>query len=310
MSSSDVSGILGEYMLKGWVLTDRTCPNDGCVTPLLRSPNGRTPIHHFCARCDVIPNSHSGHQRPSLQLVSSTVPTSTSSASSDSHLSGTSTPPTEISSSLSSPTFALPPETAESRRRREQSDRASTEIGKRLLKGWTMMAEECPNLQCVGVPLVRPPRSSETTDPNLECVICATRYVINADWAGRQTLIPAVSEPIGLSSDSLGRSATLTPPGARQLMNSSPLPIPLKAPETHSRPVEESNSLISILNTTMFTLERTLQSLSSKLAALSDGIIPLDPAAIGSTADAITKTAQALTQVKQLHWNEMQSMMP
>ncbi len=59
----------------------------------------------------------------------------------------------------------------------------------------------------------------------------------------------------------------------------------------------------------MFTLERTLQCLSSKLAALSNGHIPLDPAAIGSTADAITKTALALTQVKQLHWNEMQSMM-
>lgn len=59
-----------------------------------------------------------------------------------------------------SPEFELPPESEASRRRREQSDRASSEIGKRLLKGWAMLAEECPNTDCYGVPLVRPPSSS------------------------------------------------------------------------------------------------------------------------------------------------------
>lgn len=88
-------------------------------------------------------------------------------------MSRASTPPTEISSGLSSPTFALPVETAESVRRRQQSDAASAEIGKRLLKvhnviffscaflknlkGWAMLADECPNSRCFGVPLVRPP---------------------------------------------------------------------------------------------------------------------------------------------------------
>lgn len=72
---------------------------------------------------------------------------------------------------VSSPTFALPVETAESLRRREQSDAASSEIGKRLLKGWAMLAEECPNVICYGVPLVRPPKAGGGKDPRMACPI-------------------------------------------------------------------------------------------------------------------------------------------
>ena len=50
-------------------------------------------------------------------------------------------------------------------RRRQQSDRASTEIGNRLLKGWAMLADECPNIECYGVPLVRPPKPGGGKDP-------------------------------------------------------------------------------------------------------------------------------------------------
>lgn len=91
-------------------------------------------------------------------------PASLSNSSSESYTSRTSTPPTEISEAQSSPTFAPPPETAETRRRRAQSDRASSEIGKKLLKGWTMLGEECPNENCYGVPLVRPPKSGIDKD--------------------------------------------------------------------------------------------------------------------------------------------------
>ena len=89
---------------------------------------------------------------------------SLSNSSSESYTSRTSTPPTDISEAQSSPTFAPPPETIETRRRREQSDRASSEIGKKLLKGWAMLAEECPNETCYGVPLVRPPKSGIDKD--------------------------------------------------------------------------------------------------------------------------------------------------
>ncbi|KAJ7781325.1 hypothetical protein B0H16DRAFT_1497965 [Mycena metata] len=128
MSSRDVSAILGQYMLKGWVLTDQRCPTVGCSVPLMLSPTGKTPVVHFCASCDGGPDS----LPPAPQAESS---------SSSSHFSRSSTPPTEMSSTLSSPVFAPPAETEESRRRREQSDQASTAIGQRLLKGWAMLAE-------------------------------------------------------------------------------------------------------------------------------------------------------------------------
>jgi hypothetical protein len=56
-------------------------------------------------------------------------------------------------------------DTEDIRRRREQSDRASQEIGTRLLQGWTMLADECPGADCYGVPLVRPPKAGGEKDP-------------------------------------------------------------------------------------------------------------------------------------------------
>ncbi|KAF8897457.1 hypothetical protein BD779DRAFT_1490993 [Infundibulicybe gibba] len=160
MTLSDVSDKLGEYMLKGWVLTDQSCPTLGCTVPLMRSPKGRSPAIHVCVKCN-----SSAPKRPEPLSAPDTSP----SISSNSHASRSSTPPTEVSSTLSSPIFAPPAETDESRRRREQSDRASSEIGKRLLKGWAMLGDECPNARCYGVPLVRPPKPGGEKDPRKVC---------------------------------------------------------------------------------------------------------------------------------------------
>lgn len=70
-----------------------------------------------------------------------------------------STPPTDISPPRS-PEFTLPPPTQEQLARREQSDRAAQEIGSKLLQGWTMLGDECPNPTCYGVPLVRAPNDT------------------------------------------------------------------------------------------------------------------------------------------------------
>lgn len=105
--------------------------------------------------------------QPTLSTATSTQSNSSSTNSSSTHESNSrpSTPPTELSSALSSPTFAPPIDTEEIIRRRQQSDQASAEIGKRLLKGWAMLGEECPNIRCYGVPLVRPPKGGEERDP-------------------------------------------------------------------------------------------------------------------------------------------------
>ena len=48
--------------------------------------------------------------------------------------------------------------TPQQQARQEQSSRASTEIGARLLKGWTMLSDECQNSTCYGIPLMRAPK--------------------------------------------------------------------------------------------------------------------------------------------------------
>ena len=88
---------------------------------------------------------------------------------SSTHYSRSLTPPTEESHGPGSPTFALPAETEESIRRRQQSDFASAEIGNRLLKGWAMLADECPRSTCHGIPLVRPPKTGRDKDPRKVC---------------------------------------------------------------------------------------------------------------------------------------------
>ncbi|KAK0206495.1 hypothetical protein DFS33DRAFT_593460 [Desarmillaria ectypa] len=295
----EISKHLGEYMLKGWVLTDRTCQNSGCNIPLMRSPSGRTPVIHYCVSCDEKPGTLAN-----LPPVSTT--SSSSSASSASQITRISTPPTEVSSGSSSPTFVLPPETEEGRRRREQSDMASVELGKRLLLGWAMLGDECPNAQCFGVPLVRPPKAA-ARDTNKECVVCGSVYVTETDWAGREQLVLLDSAPPPQAE----KAAT----EARQVPKlSTPFPkIPVKSatpanaaisrgPDTHL------NTTLPLLRDAIKALEHTIQMLTLKLNALSDGRIPIDPLAISNTANAISKTTQALTHVKQLEWSEMQNM--
>lgn len=193
------------------VLTDRTCTKCSKV-PLMRSPTDST--IYFCANCDGGPPSATSSNRTARPAThpgpAQSEGSSSTSMDSTSHPSRPSTPLTEMSSTMSSPTFAPVLDTAEMLQRRQQSDRASAEIGQRLLKGWAMLADECPNNQCYGIPLVRPPKSGAERDPRKvprdlniflyaklttrrvpqECVICRTVYIDAPDGSGLQQLAP------------------------------------------------------------------------------------------------------------------------
>ena len=138
---------------------------------------------------------------PCLTFADSIPSVSSSATSMQSPPSRVSTPPTELSQRSESPEFVLPPETEETRLRRAQSDRASSEIGQLLLQGWAMLAEECPNSGCYGVPLVRAPKAGGAVDDkkvrrllyNLfgsqhaqKCVICGNTFVSQIDSQGRE----------------------------------------------------------------------------------------------------------------------------
>ncbi|KAG6918935.1 hypothetical protein DXG01_010590 [Tephrocybe rancida] len=312
-SVADVSSKIGEYMLKGWVLTDQSCKSPGCSVPLMRSPNGRIPIVHLCVDCD----DASGESRINPAMTASD---SASSAASDSNFSRPSTPPTEISSTLSSPVFAPPADTEESRRRREQSDTASAEIGKRLLKGWAMLGDECPNIRCYGVPLVRPPKAGGEKDPRKECVICGGVYLTETDWAGRERLVLTNSE---ISQPNNSSTATILLPAetnqtqheaqshiqSSHVSTSGTLAQPTAVTPTlrlqHENKVTDSPGL-QALEKSATALQSSLLALSARLTTISGPQALIDPSSIGVTADAISKVTQALTYVRQLQlqWGE------
>ncbi|KAG1833051.1 hypothetical protein EV424DRAFT_1013952 [Suillus variegatus] len=315
MSTSivDVSSKLGEYMIKGWVLTDTTCPSPACCgVPLMRSPSNGSPVTHLCVNCN------GPQQSTSTQSNSS----STNSSSTHESNSRPSTPPTELSSALSSPTFAPPIDTEEIIRRRQQSDQASAEIGKRLLKGWAMLGEECPNIRCYGVPLVRPPKGGEERDPRKECVVCGTVYVTDVS-EGWQRLVPAPPAIGTRSSSGAGNSMSSAPmtlgsrdKGKAVMRNipsqSSPLlpasessKLTINIPKPTRDLANNSERLhASVPSTNAYSpaqaLKLSLDAISQRLAQICETANQMDVASIASAADAINKVAQALSQVRQL----------
>ncbi|EIM88276.1 uncharacterized protein STEHIDRAFT_95335 [Stereum hirsutum FP-91666 SS1] len=315
----NVSSKLGEYMLQGWVLTDKSCPK--CSIPLMRSPDGRTPQTWFCANCEGNETTH--HRTPS---------NSESVSNSSAHYSRPSTPPTEVSSTLSSPTFAPPIETAESIQRRQQSDFASNEIGKRLLKGWAMLADECPVSTCYGIPLVRPPKSGSDRDPRKECVVCGGMFTTEKDAHGFERLVPGETAPTvsakrqpSTSASALmvngsqdkGKAAvrgiaSLDAPSSQPTAISSANPLQgspysfdtsqATAVPNAFREVLESKPTASsqpVIDATTRSLESALAVLSNRLSCLSGQSI-VDPGRIAETAEAIGKVAQALSIVKKV----------
>jgi hypothetical protein len=93
-----------------------------------------------------------------------------------------STPPTEISDTLSSPTFAPPPNPQEIMHRRAQSDMASAEIGKLMLVGRCWLRNVPTNL--VMGSLVRPPKGSA-----VQCEGSIASQQSHSGWLGARTRV-------------------------------------------------------------------------------------------------------------------------
>lgn len=63
------------------------------------------------------------------------------------------------------PTLQLPQPSQCELQRRAQSDRASMAISEKMLQGWKLLAQECPNPTCHGVPLLKPPKARSEAAP-------------------------------------------------------------------------------------------------------------------------------------------------
>lgn len=152
------------------ILTDQACPQ--CGTPHMRSPDKSRLI------C-VLENTHMSSEGVvtlhiycvvSVMMLLSAAGMSVDSAHSDRQSSRPSTPPSSRSIDGDSSEFSLPPPSAEMLRRRQQSDLASSRIGQKMLQGYAMLADECQNIECFGVPLVRPPRRDGRVQARKVCL--------------------------------------------------------------------------------------------------------------------------------------------
>ncbi|WRT68238.1 uncharacterized protein IL334_005214 [Kwoniella shivajii] len=165
----NTSAILGEYMLKGWTLTDLHC-TDCRVTPLMREPSaqaereGRDRIQ-FCASCDGRPEG-----RPSASASASSSTTST--------ISPPAIPARSVPSSETTTSTEIDEHSSEKRARSDQADDAASSISSLLLKGYSLLGDNCPNSQCRGIPLVGYPRKPDgSKDGRKMCVSCNARWI-------------------------------------------------------------------------------------------------------------------------------------
>ncbi|OWZ77610.1 hypothetical protein C365_03946 [Cryptococcus neoformans Bt85] len=179
----NVSAILGEYMLKGWTLTDLHC-SECKTTPLMREPSAiaerdnRERIQ-FCALCDGRPEGRVA-ARPAPPISRSTAEPSSSSA-------------------MASQTIQAPDSQAQSKASASEPDPAES-ISNLLLKGYSLLGENCPNPSCRGIPLVGYPRKADgSKDGRKMCVSCGGRWVeesnVPTDWV-RSAPITSTAEVV------------------------------------------------------------------------------------------------------------------
>lgn len=195
---------LGEYMLRGYTLTDLSCDSCG-VTPLMREPTvsaqreGRAPIQ-FCALCDGRPENATASGSNSTPNIGPSTSTSTSNPADG----ATATRPISSSSITDDiPAYTSPfdaPITSSSSALTSQADKAAGSISSLLLQGYSLLGTNCPNPICRGIPLVGYPKKKDgTKDGRRICVSCNGAWVDQADLEGMK-VVPPTAVAAGSSS--------------------------------------------------------------------------------------------------------------
>lgn len=253
-------------------MTDRAC--DICATPLMRTPRNQEPVKVICVAC--------GEQSEETSTKSNR--SSISRESDSQSVAGISTPATDVSGEFTVPEFPIP--TEESLHRRAQSDQASAMIGQRLLQGWAMLADECPRPTCYGVPLVRPPRSTngELSDKRV-CVICGTNnversvqgFAVVPDNATsmQKDLTKLSSSPQGLDIINPSSDARITKP-----LHYSQTPVGSDSSTAISKAIESLTMRLNTISSEEPVPYVELRTLAETLSALADALVKIRQATL------------------------------
>ncbi|KAF9121625.1 hypothetical protein BGW39_010377 [Mortierella sp. 14UC] len=152
-------------------------------------------------------------------------------------------------------------EVKERESKREQSERASRLIGQKMLQGWAMLQDPCPNPSCHGVPLLRNREKKEY------CVVCENYFQREQDLEhGKYTVVNP--EPVSAPLPPLPPAPTTLPPPPQT-------PSPALPPQHQAVASVTSPSIRAASPLTSPSMGRTQRDLAGRVS----GSIILPPAA-------------------------------
>jgi uncharacterized Zn finger protein (UPF0148 family) len=154
-SQKDVISRTGNLMLKGWKLLSVCCPL--CHAPLLSKDNEMR-----CPGCDLPVRKESGEQSSTANHHNNV-----------SHADPLNSSESEVVDDI----VDVPKSYEELRReydeRKKQSNDVSGKLGEKMLQGWVLLADSCPDMNvCGGVPLMKDPSTG-----SMVCLSCGKEYV-------------------------------------------------------------------------------------------------------------------------------------
>ncbi|KAJ2259120.1 hypothetical protein GGI13_000181 [Coemansia sp. RSA 455] len=279
-----ITGRMSKLMLRRWPMLAEQCPESGCNAPLMRDPeSGSTKCVWHDAR-ELFPDELTELEAPPMVPLHDRRKDDEKMSPKSNH------DTTMVSATIAKSVDQDILQTEESKadnlarqRKREQSDLASQLIAKRLLQGWAMIDQACPNESCYSVPLVQDREKSQL------CVVCGQRYMDEAAYVkkfGAIATTPSNSHP-GPESKPLATQAQTDMPTPATAATASSDKTAARSPELEARPAKRRHRSAAV-SVAVKALEDKLAKLSARLAEATDcrDICSISKA-IGACASAI-----------------------
>ncbi|KAJ2486276.1 hypothetical protein IWW37_005668 [Coemansia sp. RSA 2050] len=293
-----ITGRMSKLMLRRWPMLAEQCPEDGCNAPLMRDPeSGNTKCVWHDAR-ELFPDELTDLEAiPVAPLHDIRKDDEKMNPESNDDDDAMISPATAVKSADLDSIQAEESKAANliRQRKRDQSDLASQLIAKRLLQGWAMIDQACPNESCYSVPLVQDREKTQL------CVICGRRYMDEGAYVKKFGALPPAVTP----SNSHPEPASKPP--ARSVPADLPTPAvsaamasfeetAARSPDLEARPAKRRHGSAAA-SVAVKALEDKLTQLSTQLAEATDcrDICSISKA-IGACARAIHE-CQTLTSL-------------
>ncbi|KAJ1667170.1 hypothetical protein EV178_001663 [Coemansia sp. RSA 1646] len=293
-----VTGRMSKLMLKRWPMLADLCSVDGCCSPLMRNPaTGDTKCVWHDAK-ELFPDEMTEGEIKASAANTESAKDSDATCKTDEKMSTEAEKPPALSNYASSTADKDDEEEARLRReRREQSDRASHLIAKRLLQGWKMIDRPCPNKQCYSVPLV------EDRDRVQFCVICEQRYMYENHYIKKYGAIDQ-SQPseapaaVASTSQAVTKAPVSAKPKKDALVIQEPETTTTVSKSQKQQPQKRATESTVVSSS---AVQEAIDALNEKIADLSARLLETTcPKDIVRISKAISSCAKAISKCQRL----------